>query len=63
MADIRLSRTFRFGNRQIVPQFDIFNITNAGTVVSLNSTLGGAYLDTREILSPRIIRVGFSLNF
>ena len=63
MADIRLSRTFRFGNRQIVPQLDIFNITNADTVVSLNSTLGGAYLDTREILSPRIIRVGFSLNF
>jgi hypothetical protein len=63
MADIRLSRTFRFGNRTIVPQLDIFNITNADTVVNLNSTLGGAYLDTREILSPRIIRVGFSLNF
>jgi hypothetical protein len=63
MADIRLSRAFRFGNRQIVPQLDIFNITNADTAVSLNNTLGSAYLDTREILSPRIIRVGFSLNF
>jgi hypothetical protein len=63
MADIRLSRAFRFGNRQIVPQLDIFNISNADTVVGLNSTLGGAYLDTREILSPRIIRVGFSLSF
>jgi hypothetical protein len=63
MADIRLSRAFRFGSRQIVPQLDIFNITNADTAVSLNTTLGSAYLDTREILSPRIIRVGFSLNF
>ena len=33
MVDIRVSRTFRFGNRRIVPQFDIFNITNADTVV------------------------------
>jgi hypothetical protein len=63
MADIRLSRAFRFGSRQIVPQLDIFNITNADTIVNLNNTLGGAYLDAREILSPRIIRVGFSLNF
>jgi outer membrane receptor protein involved in Fe transport len=63
LADFRISRTFRFGNRRIVPQFDIFNITNADTVVSLQNAVGGTYLDPREILSPRIIRVGFSLDF
>jgi hypothetical protein len=63
MADIRVSRVFRFGNRRIVPQLDIFNIGNADTVVSLNGSVGGTYLEPREILSPRIIRVGFSLDF
>lgn len=63
LADIRISRAFRFGNRRIVPQLDIFNISNAGTVVSLQDAIGGTYLDPREILGPRIIRVGFSLDF
>ena len=63
MADIRIARTFRFGTRRFVPQLDIFNISNADTVVSLSSAVGGSYLDPREILSPRIIRVGFSLDF
>jgi hypothetical protein len=63
MADIRISRPIRFGNRRFVPQLDIFNIGNAATVVNLQNAVGGAYLDPREILSPRIIRVGFSLDF
>jgi hypothetical protein len=63
MADIRLSRTFRFGDRRITPQFDLFNLTNADTVVGLNNAVSSTYLDPREILSPRIIRVGFSLDF
>ena len=63
MADLRISRTFRFGNRRIEPQIDFFNIGNADTVVSLQNAVGGTYLDPREIISPRIIRVGFSLDF
>ncbi len=63
MFDLRISRTFRFGNRRIEPQIDFFNIGNADTVVSLQNAVGGTYLDPREILSPRIIRVGFSIDF
>ena len=63
MFDIRLSRTFRFGERSISPQFDIFNLTNADTVVSHTVAVGSSYLSPAEILSPRIIRLGFSLNF
>jgi hypothetical protein len=63
MADIRVSRTFRFANRRFVPTLDIFNIGNADTVVSLNNSVGGTYLEPREILAPRIIRVGFSIDF
>jgi outer membrane receptor protein involved in Fe transport len=63
LVDIRLSRQFRFGSRSFSPQMDIFNIGNAATVTSLNNAVGGTYLEPREIISPRIIRVGFTLNF
>jgi hypothetical protein len=63
LADIRISRPFKLGDRRFVPTLDIFNISNAATVVSLNNAVGGTYLEPREIIAPRIIRVGFSLDF
>ena len=64
MADIRLSRRFRFaGNRSFQPEISIFNITNADTVVSHTTAIGGNYLRPTQILAPRIARIGFSLNF
>jgi len=63
LVDLRVSRTFHFGNRRIVPQLDLFNIGNASTIVSVNNAVGGTYLEPREILGPRIIRIGFSLDF
>ncbi|MEZ5283648.1 MAG: TonB-dependent receptor [Vicinamibacterales bacterium] len=64
MFDIRLSRAFNFGGgRSITPQLDLFNITNSDVVTSYNSAVGSSYLFPQEILAPRIIRVGFSLNF
>jgi hypothetical protein len=63
-ADVRLSRAFRFGpGRKIVPQVDFFNINNSAAVVALTSAVGGAYLVPQQILAPRIIRVGFSIDF
>jgi outer membrane receptor protein involved in Fe transport len=61
--DFRLSKRFRFAGRSFTPQIDFFNITNSAAVVSVQNAVGGTYLDPREILSPRIIRVGFSLDF
>ncbi|MFM8534834.1 MAG: carboxypeptidase regulatory-like domain-containing protein [Acidimicrobiia bacterium] len=66
MADVRLSKAFRFGGRSFTPQIDFFNITNADTVVNATTAVGGSYLlpaGGDPILSPRTIRVGFSLNF
>ena len=64
MFDIRLSRPFRFGGgRSFTPQVDFFNISNSDTIVSYNGAVGSSYLQPREILAPRIIRVGFSLSF
>ncbi len=63
MFDIRLSRSFRFGSRSFQPQVDFFNIGNADTAVGTTTAVGPTYLRPTEILAPRIIRVGFSLNF
>lgn len=67
MFDLRFSRQFRFGGgRSFTPQIDVFNISNADTIVNHNVAVGPNYLlpsGGDPILSPRIIRVGFSLNF
>jgi len=62
-VDLRLSRAFRFGARRITPQVDFFNVGNAAPVVNLNTGVGTTYLAPAEILAPRIIRVGFSVDF
>ncbi len=63
LLDVSISRDFRFGNRRISPRIDFFNITNSSTIVTLNPTLGGTYLNPTEIIAPRIIRLGFVIDF
>jgi carboxypeptidase family protein/TonB-dependent receptor-like protein len=63
MVDLRISRPIKFGTRQINPQLEIFNIGNASTIVRYNPAVGSTYLAPGEILAPRIIRVGFSIDF
>jgi hypothetical protein len=63
MMDLRLSRPFRFGSRSFQPTIDIFNLTNTDTKDNQQNAVGANYLLPRSILSPRIIRIGFSLNF
>ena len=63
MVDLRFARPITMGRVRFVPQLDIFNIGNADTVVVRTNGLGGSYLTPTEILAPRIIRVGFSVDF
>jgi hypothetical protein len=63
LSDLRISRSFRFGTRRIEPTFDIFNLGNASTVTSLVSGVGSTYLAPTGIVSPRIMKVGFTVNF
>ncbi|HSL24421.1 MAG TPA: TonB-dependent receptor [Vicinamibacterales bacterium] len=64
MVDLRISRPFSLGNgRRFSPQVDIFNIGNASTIVSYGASVGQTYLRPGEIVAPRIVRVGFSVDF
>jgi len=63
LADIRISRTFKFGARKIEPQLYIYNLTNSNVADSISNGVGGTYLVPQTIVAPRIARVGFSILF
>jgi hypothetical protein len=63
MVDLRISRSFRFGTRRITPLIEVFNLGNADTIVGYTTTVGSAYLRPSDILAPRIVRVGLTMDF
>ncbi|MBI3493131.1 MAG: hypothetical protein HY047_15330 [Acidobacteria bacterium] len=63
LVDLRFSRSFKFGQRRISPQFDIYNLTNAYTITAWNNVVGSTYLYPQGFVAPRIMRVGFSVLF
>lgn len=63
--DIRLEKMFKFANRaNFAFDFDIFNITNSSTILGreYNARLG-SYDTVREIMNPRIARIGLRFFF
>jgi hypothetical protein len=63
LVDLRISRAFRFSQRRIEPQIDIFNLTNANVADAVNVGVGSNYATPSTIVAPRIIRIGVSVNF
>lgn len=64
MVDVRFSRAFRFGTAaRIEPQLDVFNLTNADTIVNMVDNVGARLGYPSEILAPRIVRFGVSVTF
>ncbi len=61
--DFRFSRTFRMGTKRIEPEFDIYNALNASPILSVNSTYGSAWRTPTQILSGRLLKVGFQMTF
>jgi len=62
--DLRFTRTFRLGGtRRIRPSLDIYNLFNAGTVLSMNTTYGSAWKDVTQILNGRQLRVAAQFDF
>jgi hypothetical protein len=62
--DLRFTRTFRLGaTRRFRPSLDIYNLFNAATVLSMNTTYGPAWKDVTQILNGRQLRVGAQFDF
>jgi hypothetical protein len=65
--DLRVGKTLRFDSRRIQVYADIFNVFNAGTVLSVNETYAAsganAWLTPTTIVDGRYVRFGLQLNF
>jgi hypothetical protein len=66
--DVRIGKTFKFAGVQANLDFDLFNVMNSATVLGREynqAVTGGTYPYTqvKEILQPRIGRIGLRLNF
>jgi hypothetical protein len=62
-VDFRFSRLFRIAGKRVEPEFDIYNALNASPILSVNSTFGPLWLTPTQILSGRLLKIGFQLNF
>lgn len=64
LVDLRLSRSFAIGGgRRLTPQLEVFNLSNASTIVGTTVNVGSTYLRPTEILAPRIFRLGATFEF
>ena len=61
--DFRVSKNIKVGSTTIRPQFSVFNLFNASTVLGINTAFGGAWLRPTNILAPRIATIGAQVNF
>ena len=65
--DLRVGKTLRFGQRKIQGFADIFNVFNAGTVLTVNQTYAAAgvnaWMTPNTITDGRYVRFGMQLNF
>jgi Carboxypeptidase regulatory-like domain len=65
--DLRVGKTLRFDSRRIQVYADMFNVLNAGTVLTVNQTYAAsgtnAWLTPTTIVDGRYVRFGMQLNF
>jgi len=66
--DMRVGKTFKLDRSTIQGFADVFNVFNAGTVMSVNQTYGAvaatnAWLTPTTIMQGRYVRFGMQMNF
>jgi hypothetical protein len=65
--DLKFSKTFRVGNFSILPQVDLYNITNEDTIFGYDSatyaTSTGTYLRPSSVSQGRIVGVGAQVRW
>jgi len=73
--DLRLAKTFNFGQVAVTPAAELFNVANAGTILQRVQRVGDYRASTgrftqndlfnqiSEVQSPRIVRLGINVAF
>jgi hypothetical protein len=65
-VDLRFTKIFRFGGRQVQGMFDLYNALNDSAVLQLNTTYGtdgAGWLAPQTILPARLMKFGVQVNF
>jgi hypothetical protein len=62
-VDLRFSKAFRMGRGRVSAMFDIYNVFNASTVLSVNNTYGPTWLRPLTLLAPRLFKFGGEFAF
>jgi Carboxypeptidase regulatory-like domain len=63
LLDLRVAKTFRFGNTRFEPTADLFNVFNNNAVTNANQTIGSSLGRPSAIVMGRLLRVGGRVSF
>jgi hypothetical protein len=61
--DFRVSKIFRIGDTRTNINFDFYNVMNANSVISENSTFGAGWRTPQSILLPRLFKLSAQFDF
>jgi hypothetical protein len=62
--DLRVDRAFSFGTTRVIPSLDIFNLSNANTVLARRRNQNASNANVVSgIVAPRVIRFGVRMTF
>jgi hypothetical protein len=62
-VDFSVSKVFKAGKLQVIPQVDLFNAWNAAPVLTANTTYGSSLGNVLSVLNARLIRFGAQVRF
>jgi hypothetical protein len=62
--DLRIDRAFHVRALRLVPSLDVFNVTNANTVLAINRQQAASNANTVSgIVAPRVARIGITAHW
>jgi hypothetical protein len=61
--DLRASKVFRLARSRIQFNVDLYNVANAGSILSINNTYGPNWLRPTNVLQGRLVRLGAQVDF
>ena len=61
--DLRGSKIFRFGNRRLQGNVDLYNVFNSSTPVNFNSTYNATWQQPTQILDGRLVKFSVQYDF
>ncbi len=57
-VDFRASKIFRFGQRALQANVDLYNAVNASSILAITTTYGSIWLRPTAILQGRLLKFG-----